>query len=106
VNNSKVPSIEEEGFKTAVSEEVAKSSKNQKDNEGRGKRRSKAVCNEKYDLVATNDNVEQNLSKKQTKVVVKTQSKAMRKRSEPTDQKALLKARTSAVKEKRAKSDI
>ncbi len=43
---------------------------------------------------------------KQTKVVVKTQSKAMRKRSEPTDQKALLKARTSAVKEKRAKSDI
>jgi len=105
-NNSKVPSIEEEGFKTAVSEEVAKSSKNQKDNEGRGKRRSKAVCNEKYDLVATNDNVEQNLSKKQTKVVVKTQSKAMRKRSEPTDQKALLKARTSAVKEKRAKSDI
>jgi hypothetical protein len=50
VNNSKVPSIEEEGFKTAVSEEVAKSSKNQKDNEGRGKRRSKAVCNECNEL--------------------------------------------------------
>jgi hypothetical protein len=105
-NNSKGPSIEEDGFKTAVTEEDAKSSKNQKDNEGRGKRRSKAVCNETDDSVATNDTVEQNLSKKQTKVMVKTQSKAMQKRSEPTDQKALLNARTSAVKKKTAKSSI
>lgn len=105
-SNPKVPSIEEDDFKSAVTEEVEKNSKHQKVDEGRGKRRRKAVVDETEGSVVMDNSVDHNLSKIQSKAATKTQSKMMQKRADTTDKKATVKTRTSAVKEKRTKSSI
>ncbi len=103
-SNSKVSSIEKDDFKSAVTEEVEKTSKHQKDDEGRGKRRRKAVCDETKGSAVLDNSVDHNPSKKQSKAATKTQSKTMEKRADTADQKEIVKTRASAVKEKRTKS--